>query len=172
MERPKRWPNLDPRTPYLSRTIIQLIQQKYADILETYFPYLRIWNSETYGRSVYIFSKNEFVILKCRQFGNLKVIIWQFATLKIENLKVENLKIENLKIENLNTWNYGTWKMKFGNLENETMICSAPHFYQSLWICASETNEQWLNTNPQIKDINFISIKNLQSKLGTFSIFK
>ena len=52
-----------------------------------YFSYLRIWNSERFGRSVY-------------HFG---IVIFEFWILKFEDLENENLQIGNFQIEQFQT---------------------------------------------------------------------
>ena len=82
LERPTMWPNLDPRTLYLSPKYFKT----YKNILTQYYlSYRRIWNTE-HGRSVYIFFicySESFETLKCGSFG-FQLCFWNSEIWKFE----------------------------------------------------------------------------------------
>ena len=80
-ERPKMWPNLDPRTPYLSPKYFKTNKKLWGHPSKI-FSYLRIWNSENRGKPVY------------QAFANFR----NFETWILKMFKVRNA--EDLKLAN------------------------------------------------------------------------
>ena len=116
LERPKMWPKLDPRTPYLSPKYFKIIQENIGTSLEILFSHQRIWNYDCRWKvcvpSLYLFI----------EFTNLEVFkmkmaneIWKFGNSKIEmaKMKLVNLKnMNHLTFGNLKTWKLNIWILK------------------------------------------------------------
>ena len=71
LERPSMWPNLDPRTPYLSQKYFKKYKKHMETSLKLLFSYLRIWNYDNIGRSVYL--AFPFVYVSFLFFWHLKI---------------------------------------------------------------------------------------------------
>ena len=94
LERPKLWPNPDPRTPYLSPKFLTKYKNSYGDIFENnhilYSAILKMLGGP---------STSLFEILQLR--------IFDFCTF-------ENWTLCNLKTDKVNTWNFklDLWKLE------------------------------------------------------------
>ena len=84
LERPTNWPNMDPRNPYLSPNASTNTRKLWEHLWQILFSHLWIWNSELFGRYVYlVFGTSDFDL-----FDNLIMNIEIFAIWK---MKIRNL---------------------------------------------------------------------------------
>ena len=106
--------------PVFITNIFQKIQEHMRQSLRKYyFAYLRIWNSEKIGRSVYItfwnfgmwFSGN----LNFQQLFFRKRNIWTFEIWNVNHLKLWRMEIRKSTLENLNFEVCNLEVLKIGN---------------------------------------------------------
>ena len=95
----QKWDQMDPRGPYLSPKYFKRYKIDTQTSLNILFSYLRIWNSENIGRSMY----HTFWFLG----------IWKFDYFLFEICKIEVLEFEIRNEWTLN--NLEMWKLNVKN---------------------------------------------------------
>ena len=116
-ERPTMWPNMDPRTPYLSPKYFKTCKKLWE----------HPWKIGFISENLKFWKLWKVCVYKFLKFENLKMWnIWAFEILKIWGLKLENLKVwkwtyelENLKFGNFDIWWLGILKLKINILKFE-----------------------------------------------------